>query len=615
MDSRRAKISNQSNFKSGQIVKCRDDAARVIKPTSEDSFIVLLTSTSTEVEVTKDEIQELECLSQCDDKFKIIEDSIKKQNQSSPEADEEARAIHMVISQYKAREINLHTATSMLRCSRATFFRKCKKYDSEIGPATLLRGKGGRITGTRTIPELVEKAIQEAIKTTYKGKAATYSKVYQETLNLCIERGLDKPSRGTVVNRLKLISNKELHRKKHGGESAREKFSPKPGKIVTEAPLEVWQMDHTLMDIIVCDEISREPIGRPWLTIIIDIHTRVIAGYYIALHAPSTLSVATALSFARMPKTQYLKNIGCGDVNYQIYGVPKALHLDNAKEFKSHALLKACAKHDIKLKWRPIGQKHHGGHVERLIGTLMVGYVHLLPGTTYSNTQKRKGYDSEKAATLSYKELNVHFARHVAIYHATIHRGLKKAPGVAWQEQDPNLNTTVPTQSELFGFKLDFMPQTERAISTKGIQLFGVFYYSPAIDEYIGSKKVIVKYDPYSIRKIWIYVDHKYIEVPYSDITNDDSTLEQHSIKRKRQSKNSTNEWISEDEKVRLVRENQRLVSQATNDTKKQKKLKAALTEYGDYTQSLFPYQEKPESIGKADVNYNVKPPVFSSDD
>ena len=46
-------------------------------------------------------------------------------------------------------------------------------------------------------------------------------------------------------------------------------------------PLELMQIDHTLADVIVVDEIDREPIGRPWLTLAIDV------GYSNSARIPS----------------------------------------------------------------------------------------------------------------------------------------------------------------------------------------------------------------------------------------------------------------------------------------------------------------------------------------
>ena len=50
-------------------------------------------------------------------------------------------------------------------------------------------------------------------------------------------------------------------------------------------------------------------------------------------------------------------------------GLPKALHLDGAAEFKSKALLRGCAQYGIDVVHRE--RPHHGGHIERVIGTKM----------------------------------------------------------------------------------------------------------------------------------------------------------------------------------------------------------------------------------------------------
>jgi putative transposase len=68
--------------------------------------------------------------------------------------------------------------------------------------------------------------------------------------------------------------------------------------------LELFQIDHTPVDVIVVDEIDRHPIGRPWPTLVIDVATRMIADYYLSFDHSSSTSVALALSHAVLPKEQ-----------------------------------------------------------------------------------------------------------------------------------------------------------------------------------------------------------------------------------------------------------------------------------------------------------------------
>ena len=58
-------------------------------------------------------------------------------------------------------------------------------------------------------------------------------------------------------------------------------------------PNEIWQADHTQLDILVLDEAGA--VVRPWLTVIIDDHSRAVAAYRISPNAQGALQTALAL--------------------------------------------------------------------------------------------------------------------------------------------------------------------------------------------------------------------------------------------------------------------------------------------------------------------------------
>ncbi len=72
-------------------------------------------------------------------------------------------------------------------------------------------------------------------------------------------------------------------------------------------------MDHSRLDIFVVDESTRLPLGRPWLTLIIDDNTRVVIGYYISFEPPSGVSMTRALKHALEPKELYPETKGVWD--------------------------------------------------------------------------------------------------------------------------------------------------------------------------------------------------------------------------------------------------------------------------------------------------------------
>jgi hypothetical protein len=69
------------------------------------------------------------------------------------------------------------------------------------------------------------------------------------------------------------------------GDNARiEATKATPGHYVAARPLAVVQIDHTRVDVVVVDEETREPIGRPWITLAIE---RLIGTMMGAVHLSS----------------------------------------------------------------------------------------------------------------------------------------------------------------------------------------------------------------------------------------------------------------------------------------------------------------------------------------
>jgi putative transposase len=82
----------------------------------------------------------------------------------------------------------------------------------------------------------------------------------------CKESGYKIPAENTVRARIRALDPLKVIKKREGHNSART-LMPAAGKAPEpEAPLNVVQIDHSPMDVIVVDEIAREPIGRPYLT-------------------------------------------------------------------------------------------------------------------------------------------------------------------------------------------------------------------------------------------------------------------------------------------------------------------------------------------------------------
>jgi putative transposase len=97
-------------------------------------------------------------------------------------------------------------------------------------------------------------------------------------------------------------------------------------------------MDHTEVDLVVVDERHRLPIGRPYVTVGIDVCSRCIVDLVVTLEAPSALSVGLCLTHMVTDKRAWLERLGVTVQWLMSSGKPGELYLDNAAEFKSEAL-------------------------------------------------------------------------------------------------------------------------------------------------------------------------------------------------------------------------------------------------------------------------------------
>jgi putative transposase len=208
---------------------------------------------------------------------------------------------------------------------------------------------------------------------------------------------------------------------RRGRKAARDRYGPVTGSLVAEYPLSLIQIDHTLVDVIVVDADTRQPIQRPWLTLAIDVATRCVAGFHLSLEPPSATSVALCISHSALMKEGWLAARDIED-EWPVYGIPERLHLDNAKEFRSEALKRGCQEYGIDIDYRPVRTPHYGGHIERLIGTMM-GKVHLLPGTTFSDIRVKGDLDPEKMAAMTIDEVERWLAHAITgVYHRSLHQ-------------------------------------------------------------------------------------------------------------------------------------------------------------------------------------------------
>ncbi|WP_206860582.1 Mu transposase C-terminal domain-containing protein [Lysobacter changpingensis] len=411
-----------------------------------------------------------------------------------------------------------------MHVSLRTVNRRYARYLDDDNPAAQLDGLRGNAPGCRILQVEKEKIIERSIKEVYlKRERGTLAAVHAHAEWLCRSAGLKPPCLRTTRSRIRSLDPLLTARRRFGPHEGDALQAPCARGLVVRRPLEIVQIDHALMDVIVASPSSRLPIGRPWITLAIDVFTRCILGYYISLDDPNQTSVGLCLEHACFPKNAWLKALK-QTLDYPMFGKMESVHWDNAKTFRAKAIRTQCERMGIRVNSRPVRRPHFGAYIERYIGTLM-GKVHMLPGTTFSNSRRRGDYDSEAQATLTLTELQQWTAQEIAgVYHNTPHRGLNdRTPREVWDEAWRCADGRVrlpPVIADRREFLLGFLPYEYRRVQRDGLHLFGLRYWDAALSPFINSHvRHRVHYHQGDLSCVFLSCNGDFIDIPLSDRT------------------------------------------------------------------------------------------------
>ena len=435
-------------------------------------------------------------------------------------ARERERVIKDLLTGEGELEPRISAASVRLGVSCRQLYTWMARYRAAPHTSALLDKRSGRRRGAVQLDAERERMLRQTIDEHYlKQPRVKAEDVYKEVNRRCAAKGLREVARGTVLRRIRALDPETVARRRFGAKHAREKVSAASGTYVVDEALDVMQIDHTQVDLHVVDEAYRRPIGRPWITVATDVATRMVSGMYLTLDEPSEVSVALCMAHAVLPKEAWLLERKI-QAEWPVWGVPQCVHADNGADFKGEALRRGCEDYGIRIEFRPPGRAHFGGHIERLIGTLMQR-VHTLPGTTYSNPVERGDYHSEKAACLTLKELEYWLTLEICVhYHGAIHRTLGTSPLVAWERAvQSGIRQWLPHDPRRF--YIGFLPVDDRTLQRTGVQLENIRYWSDALPAIARFKDTVsVRYDPRNMSRIYVRGPHSptYIDVPYADL-------------------------------------------------------------------------------------------------
>ncbi len=434
----------------------------------------------------------------------------------------------------QSREKGLHLKIAKeLQISVPTLYRMIKEF-RQTGKSTAFLHKkrpGGKGKGR------IDLAVEEIIQTNLKEKYLTTQKptltaIFEEIKYDCEQAELKAPSFNTVRIRIAQIDEAIAVRRRLGAKAG-DRYNASLGSIPdADWPLALAQMDHTVMPVIIVDDMYRKPINRACVTFIIDVFSRMILGMYLSLDAPSAMSAGLCMANALLRKDNLLESIDKPEFNafWPTYGAMDVIHVDNAREFRGDMLKYATKEYNIDLNLRPVKNPRYGAHVERLMGTFSET-LKKVPGATFSGPDEKGEYKAEDCAIFTIDELEKWLIAEICKYHIEDHSGIGMPPIQKWEEgivgtktqRGRGLPALFLNERKL---KIDFMPFQERCISGNGVILNEVEYFSDVLRPWINRKskdnprqneKYRFRYDPRDISSIYFYDEliGRYFEIPY----------------------------------------------------------------------------------------------------
>jgi len=194
------------------------------------------------------------------------------------------------LSQHRGRlQVRVDSIAKMFGVTERTVRRWLSIYRKNPDIVALLPKSRGQSVGTRRLAPVIERLLNDVIDTwAAKAEHLPVAWIREECKRRARSGQLSMPSRHAIDARLRDRGLDSLGRQRFVSKgNAADVLTPRSRKA-----LEIVQMDHTLVDIMVVDEVLRQSMGRPWITVAFDIATRVVLGFALRLEPPSATDCA-----------------------------------------------------------------------------------------------------------------------------------------------------------------------------------------------------------------------------------------------------------------------------------------------------------------------------------
>lgn len=276
--------------------------------------------------------------------------------------------------------------------------------------------------------------------------------------------------------------------------------------------------DHTMADIRLQREFrGRLEMFRPWLTFLLDAHTRVILSC-IVTEGDGVGGDPTTESLVAMMATA-IRGEEAADGTF-VGGVPRLVQFDNAKAHLAEAMVKGYLELGIATHAIHPASPWEDGRVERLMRTMTGEFLATLPGYTGALADRYNHEPWRPEDCLTAEEFTVLLQEWIDSYnYERRHSALGTTPFAAWKADTTPIER-VADDLVRHGFLAE---ARGRSVSKNGIRFRGIDYVHGKLAPVVG-KKVHVRYLPNDRTFIDVYLDGAYLctAEPHERLTRDE---------------------------------------------------------------------------------------------
>ncbi|MCK2022700.1 DDE-type integrase/transposase/recombinase [Microbacterium sp. kSW2-24] len=439
-----------------------------------------------------------------------------------------------------------------------TVYRKIEAYD-QYGVVGLLdrrKTSAGRkkVSGWRDprVAEVVSRVLAERTEASTTSKSTLFKQVGR-LLRRSYGDDFKVPSRSSFY---RILKAEDDGNHAFGSAKTKESLSLRPAGMFKKRPAlrpgDQAQIDSTTLDVMV--RIDDNTVGRPELTILIDVATRSILAAVLRPVGTKSVDLMVVLAralvpYARRPEgahetrrlisTAWADDVLINQADYerarheQPFIFPESITTDRGSTYLSKPFLAACEQLGISTNTAATHTPTDKAHVERTfksINTMLLEHMYGYTGRSVEHRGKNLPERADQLLTIAQaQELLEDWI--AVVWQRTVHDGLRDplAPSIAlspnqmckaFRHVTPELE--IPLSRDDF---IALLPTVYRRINRYGVTIDHRVYDSSRLTAYRrkssdskqNNGRWRIRVDPYNLHVVWLDVEDEFIPLQWSN--------------------------------------------------------------------------------------------------